>query len=138
MKFLYGFFNQKTGKSEVTLADKYGIYTGRAKLHPNDKNNASKFTGCRLAETRALLNYLKIKYKRTKIALDAIKNLNNDIKLNCQNIDSKIQRRINLKLRDYSNEINEIKKDINALEKNLIEDIETRDKILNSIKKKGS
>ena len=57
MKFLYSHFNEETGKSIAVLSDKYGKYSGQAKLHPDDKDNASKFAGCRIAYKRALINY---------------------------------------------------------------------------------
>ena len=130
MKFLYSYFDPQTGKSIVILADKYGIYTGQAKLHPADKNFISQITGGRLAEQRAQIKCLQSKYKRKKIELKTIQKLNKDIKINCKNIDPKIQRRINLKLRDYTNEINEIKNNIFTLQKDITEGIKLKDKIL--------
>ena len=53
MKFLYGYFNQNTGESNVALADRYGTYIGQAKLHPDDKTNASEYMGCGRAQKRA-------------------------------------------------------------------------------------
>lgn len=136
MKFLYGYFDQKTGKSKVALSNKNGIYIGEAKLHPEDKDNVSHFVGCRLAEKRAWINFLKKQLYRKKIQLDTIRNLNKDIKINCgENIDSKVQRRIKLKLRDYTNEIIEIEDTIKELQKTLKQDIKIRDRLLNKNKK---
>lgn len=62
--------------------------------------------------------------------LKAIKNLNKDIQYNCQFIDPKIQHRINLKIRDYNNEILQLQNDISQLKKSIEENIQTRDKII--------
>ena len=40
-----------------------GAFIGQAKLHDEDKDYASKYTGCRYAETRATIKYLKMKQK---------------------------------------------------------------------------
>ena len=79
MKFLRGRFNKETGVSIVTLSDRYGRYTGVAILHPDDKNNASEYTGCSIAEQRAWIQALQNRRRRTKIKLNTIKNLIKDI-----------------------------------------------------------
>ena len=58
MKFLYSYFFPDTGESVAALKNKDGLYIGSAKLHPDDKNTASQFAGCRLAEYRAWIKYL--------------------------------------------------------------------------------
>ena len=83
MKFLYGCFNQETGQSVVAIADKYGRYIGYAKLHPEDKKYASKYTGCAIAEGRAWIKALKNQKRYQKYQLKIIENLSKDIKLNC-------------------------------------------------------
>lgn len=134
MKFLYGYFHPETGESVVALADKYDIYIGEAKLHPDDKKYASELCGCRLAQGRAWLQALIKELRRKKIMLQTIKTLNKDIQLNCKNIDPKIQRRINLKIRDYNKQISELKSDITKLKTAIIKDIEIRDEIIKTSK----
>lgn len=130
MKFLYSYFQKATGKSIVALADKYQRYIGQAKLHPDDKEYPSEYAGCRLAQKRAWVKYLRSECRRKKIMLQTIKNLNKDIQLNCQEINPKIQRRINLKLRDYTEEITELKDSIIELENQIKKDISTRDNLI--------
>lgn len=77
---------------------------------------------------------MKKERRKKKLQLDTIKKLNNDIKLNCENIDSKIQKRINLKIRDYYNEIQELNNNINWLETKIKKDIEIRNVILKRTK----
>jgi len=56
---------------------------------------------------------MKKERRKKKLQLDTIKKLNNDIKLNCENINPKLQKRINLKIRDYYNKIQELNNNIN-------------------------
>ena len=52
-------FNKKTGISTVIIKNEYGVFTGTAKLNPDDI--PSSFTGCRIAEIRAAIKMLKRK-----------------------------------------------------------------------------
>lgn len=136
MKFLYGYFHPQTGESVVALADKNGVYTGQARLHPDDKDYASEFAGCRLAERRAWIQYLRKECRRKQIMLNTIKDLMKDIDINCDcYIDPKVKRRFNLKLRDYSNEISEFKEAINTLQTETAKDIKFRDELIERTKK---
>ena len=136
MKFLSSYFDSKTKKTIVTLVDKNGIYIGQAKVHPDDINNINELAGCRLAQKRAWLQKLKKELYNKKIMLKTIQNLKNDIENNCSYYyNSKIQRRINLKLRDYSKQIIELEESIALLQTEIKKDIEIRDKLINRTKK---
>ena len=139
MKFLYGYFHPETGQSVVALSDKYGIYTGQAKVHPDDKQFASQYAGCRLAEKRAWIQKLRTELRRKKIQLKTIQNLRDDILINCHldkisNSSEQILHRIKLKLRDYSNEIKELNENINLLSYEIKKDIEIRDNLIKRTK----
>ena len=56
-------YNENTGVSNVMIDTDLGAFIGQAKLHDEDKEYASKYTGCRYAETRATIKYLKMKQK---------------------------------------------------------------------------
>ena len=56
-------YNENTGVSNVMIDTDLGAFIGQAKLHDEDKDYASKYTGCRYAETRATIKYLKMKQK---------------------------------------------------------------------------
>lgn len=130
MKFLYGLFDPQTGESTVVLSKQGELFKGKARLHPDDKNSANELTGCRLAQHRAWIKYLQNERKKKKIMLKAIQNLNKDIKQNCSSIHPSIQRRINLKLRDYSNEVKYLSTEITSLTQDLTKSIKFRDKLL--------
>jgi hypothetical protein len=62
MKFISSSYCEKTGISTVTMQHLGIKFVGTAKLHPDDKENASHFEGCWLAEQRAII--LALKYER--------------------------------------------------------------------------
>jgi hypothetical protein len=52
-------YNAETGESVVTIHTEEGNFTGRARLHPADADNASRFFGCQIAEQRAAIKWHK-------------------------------------------------------------------------------
>lgn len=58
MKLIDAWFEESTGKSYATVEHLGRRYQGISKLHPEEEN-ASRFTGCRYAETRAQIKALK-------------------------------------------------------------------------------
>ena len=66
MIFRDSFYDTENGLS-VTIVQHLGkTFIGEAKLHPDDKDKASKFSGCRLAELRAEAKALKYEYNKAK------------------------------------------------------------------------
>lgn len=131
MKFLYGYFDQNTGKSVVLLADRYGKYIGQAKLHPDDKNHASQYMGCALAQQRAWIKGLKKRGSRIKIKINTIKSIIKDIELNIED-NKEIIKRLNIQLKNYNNQINDINNQIKEIEQNIKKRIQIREKIINN------
>lgn len=131
MKLSYEYFNKDTGEAIITLKNKYGSYTGKAQTHPDDKPYINELVGCRLAEKRAWLVYFKKELQRQKIKLNTLQNLNKDIQNTFSDkINPAIQRRINLKLRDYSNNIIELNQTIFEIKNSIKKDIELRDSLI--------
>ena len=131
MKFLYSLL--KNNETTVALANKYGTYKGKAKLNPEDE--ANRFTGYKIAEWRAWIDFFEKDLKKKKNMLYAMKNLNQDIHKNCSEISPGIQRRINLKIRDYNRDIEEARYNIQKLQKNIKEETSLRKKIRERSKK---
>jgi hypothetical protein len=52
-------YNAETGESVVTIHTEEGNFTGKARLHPADADNASRFFGCQIAEQRAAIKWHK-------------------------------------------------------------------------------
>ena len=66
MKLIESSFNPTLGKSIAVVKYKKRKYYGYAWIHPEDKEKASKYTGCRYAEIRAEIKALKREYKEEK------------------------------------------------------------------------
>lgn len=113
-------YNENTGISNVMIDTDLGAFTGQAKLHDEDKDYASKYTGCRYAETRATIKYLKMKQKyilgQLKV-LHMIKETN------------EIDRLI-LKL---DKELNDVELAIKFSQESLTKDIEQRSELIKRI-----
>ena len=74
-KILNADFNRETGISKVNILTDLGNFEGKSKLHEEDKDIISNFEGCRYAELRAVVKYIKAKIKNQKIKVNTIKNL---------------------------------------------------------------
>lgn len=133
MKLIYYYFNKQTGKSIVTLADKYGTYTGKAKCHPNDLQYISEFMGGVLAQNRAMIKLLKNKIHREKIRKKTIQNIFQDIKSNISNIEE-IRKRLEIQLKNCNNEINKTNQQIKEIQNNIKTRIQVRDDIVQKYK----
>ena len=73
-------YNEETGLSSVTIATDIGIFEGVSKLNPEDAEIASRFAGCRYAEMRANIKYLKEKTKIADYKLQYVKKIFNNLK----------------------------------------------------------
>ncbi len=75
MRTIASDYNEVTGTSEVTVATDLGLITGYAYLHPDDAEIASHFAGCRYAEMRAGIKYMKLKIKIAKYQLQPLRRI---------------------------------------------------------------
>lgn len=134
-------FDPETGTSTVTIKTKRGIYTGTAKVHPDDKEVQSKYTGLRIAEMKAVRKAYKDELKREKIILHTVERMTKDI---VHNVFDKsydeylIMRAVRLRLHFM---IEYHKKNINYLNewiKSIDQGLEDNKKHLQQIKEKRS
>lgn len=72
-------FDPVSGKSIVTVKTKRGTYTGIAKIHPDDEEIQSKYTGLRIAEMKAVRKAYKDELKRERIILHALPSIQKDL-----------------------------------------------------------
>jgi len=72
-------FDPVSGRSIVTVKTKRGTYTGFAKVHPDDEEIQSKYTGLRIAEMKAVRKAYKDELKRERIILHTIERMTKDI-----------------------------------------------------------
>ena len=130
-------FNPDTGISTVTLKSKRGLFTGTAKVHPEDKEVQSKFFGLHAAENKALRKLYKEELKREKIILETIKRVQKDLQENLHDtgsyddyvILSTLRKRLYFMERNHSNNITILKDSLEGLKKSLAKDKEYLKKI---------
>ena len=113
-------YNENTGVSNIMIDTDLGAFTGQAKLHDEDKDYASKYTGCRYAETRATIKYLKMKQKYILGQLKVLHMIKET---------SEIDRLI-LKL---DKELNDVELAIKFSQESLTKDIEQRPELIKRI-----
>lgn len=70
MEFIKSCYDPDTGFSFVIMQHLGKKFTGTARLHPDDKENASEYAGCELAEIRATIYALKYERKIAKNKAD--------------------------------------------------------------------
>lgn len=70
MQLIESYFNETLGKSISVVKHRKKQYYGYAWIHPEDKEIASKYTGCRYAEMRAEIKALKAEHKKEKAACE--------------------------------------------------------------------
>lgn len=131
MKMTRSDFNIDTGESIVELQDKYGIYQGYAKICPEDREYISRYAGLRIAQHRAQIKYLKSQRRRIKERLKEAVFLRKELE---NLIDKKAQRRLNLRIRDYHTQLEDINFAIDELKKLIREEIKVREQIIKKIK----
>lgn len=73
IKVINADFNSDTGISTVTIRTPLGEFTGTATLHQDDY--PSKFKGCRIAELRADVKYLKAYRRQFRNELNGLNKL---------------------------------------------------------------
>lgn len=77
--FVRADFDKETGISTVVIKTDLGTFEGKAYLHDEDKDIASEFEGCKYAEWRAVIKYLKVLLKQKKAILNTLKDINSNL-----------------------------------------------------------
>ena len=109
-KVSYSDFDPTTGISMTRIETKIGTFVGTAFLQDKDKENTSRFAGCRLAELKAIRKYYIALIKRLKLEARGMKQI-------CDAIDTSIKVTNNCELvpaakiakRNYNKKLCEIK-----------------------------
>lgn len=70
MRLILSNYDETTGISYCEVQHKGKIYSGVSRLHPEDKEIASKYTGCRYAEIKAEIKALKAEYNEAKASCE--------------------------------------------------------------------
>ena len=72
MKFINSYFNSDCGNSTVIIQHLGKKFVGTACIHPDEKEKASSYAGCQIAEIRAEILALKYERKLKKTETDAM------------------------------------------------------------------
>ena len=140
-KIVKEYHSKETGISVLTIQNKYGRFTGDSLCHPDDLEHYSEFTGLRYAEIRANMDYAKLRLNQEKIKLKTMENLLKDINYSerCRNeACPEVMRKIRLKIRDYTQSVDDWQNLYNHLRKAVKVEDETRTKIINRRTKKDN
>lgn len=137
MKTIESNYNEATGTSEVKVATDLGIITAYAYLHPDDAEIASHFAGCRYAEMRAGIKYMKLKIKITKYQLEPLKRIYISLISNkfC-NKNSKGFKKLEKEIYTLEDDIETYKTNIKTLTERLQKAIDTRPNLIKDMLKK--
>lgn len=71
-KLLKAEYNKETGISTVTIQNKYGIFTGTSTLREEDEKYSSEYTGCYIAELKAVRKSYQYAFKIAKMKRDIL------------------------------------------------------------------
>lgn len=132
-KIIHESAHPETGISRCIIQNKYGKFSGYAWFNDEDDvSTFSQFAGIRYAEIRATEKFAKYRLKQERIKLNTIKSLIKDIDHNCPEAkeNNKLMRRINLKLRDYTQSVNDWENLYTYLRSAVNKQVEEREKIL--------
>ena len=137
MKFIESHYNEETGISTVIMQHLGKKFVGQAKIHPDDKENQSRFAGCEYAEIRAMIKALKNERKIAKnkadMAIDFIKACEGYAKFDKDSDAAKVMyRQLNRRIK----KVNDITDEINKLLDDLDRKIHRRAIVTNAIKRK--
>lgn len=74
---VYSEFEEETGLSIVTIQTPYGIFTGTARVHPDDlaNNSYTSLTGQSLAHFRAFIEYFKYRKRLEQYAKKTLEHI---------------------------------------------------------------
>ena len=138
MKTIASDYNEETGLSTVTVATDLGLITGYASLHPDDAEIASHFAGCRYAEMRAGIKYMKKKIQISKYQLEPLKKIYNILVNNKKyDIDNKGIKLLEKEIYTLEDDIETYKTNVKTLSERLQNAMENRASIVkNMINKK--
>ena len=130
-------YDEETGISRIVLITDLGKVIGEAKCHPDDKDMCGMITGATIAGYRATLNYFKLckrKYKTRLKALDDLYySMNQSKKFNKNSYENKMLLRHRQKTIAI---IEEIQSEMEEINKQLKQYIESKENFFNKIREK--
>lgn len=136
IKMIYSNFDENTGISEVIIMTDIGEFKGTSKLHEEDRNISSHFAGCRYAEMKAIIKYMKQKIKNIQMQIKGLEDFQSNLATradyNYNSIEnSKARRRIF----ELKKQIISWNKKIDSLTARMLDMMTQREEIIKTIRK---
>ena len=134
MKTIASDYNENTGISMVRLSTDIGIFEGYASLHPEDAEIASRFAGCRYAEMRAGIKYMKAKARIAKYQLDVLNRIYKNLKqMNSFDENYKGAKLLEKEIYLLEDEVETFKSNAKTLQERLDKAIDTRPDMIKNL-----
>ena len=129
-------FDEETGISNVVISTDLGEFNGTSKLHDEDRNISSSFAGCRYAEMKAIIKYMRQKIKNIQMQIKGLEDFQSNLATradyNYNSIEnSKARRRIF----ELKKQIISWNKKIDSLTARMLDMMTQREKIVKTIRK---
>lgn len=134
IKLIYSNFDPDSGISIVRIQTPEGVFKGKARLHPKDRDVASHFAGCKYAEMRAYVKYYTFMAKLKQSAVDELRKLNNQLTQD-KTVPKRVKRWSSDQLASLTQDYNIYRAAAAELKKEISLQIQERDKILDKINK---
>lgn len=133
---VYAKYNPETGLSKVWIKNKYGIFMGKSRLHPDDKEFASEYIGCHFAEMKATINAYKKKKQDLQLRLKELNYFYEILKsTKYTNLDSIEVRKLRKRIYILEKEIEQVEKEIEQLKADFQYEVKARDEGMKLLKK---
>jgi hypothetical protein len=133
---VYAKYNPETGLSKVWIKNKYGVFMGKSRLHPEDKEFASEYIGCHFAEMKATINAYKKKKQDLQLRLKELVYFN-EILMTTRGADMQSTEARKLRKRIYilKKEIEQVEKKIEKLKDDFQYEVKARDESMRLLRK---
>lgn len=134
IKLVYSNYDEETGISIVRIQTPEGTFKGKSRLHPNDRDVASRYVGCKYAEMRAWIKYYKFMVRLKQSAIEELTKLSNQLNQD-KNIPKRAKAWAAANLKALKEERNIYKRAVQELKEDLTFEMQERDKFLTIVSK---
>ena len=131
MKLIDSFYDKEKKETTVILQTKYGIFSGKAYLHPDDEEYYSNYFGFALAELRAHKSFFQYKKRLIREQKNTIKSISRTMS---KDISTEGHKDLVALLKNKNNLIADLDKAIFNIDKAIKERIDSREKLIERIK----
>lgn len=130
-------FDKETGKATYIYSYKNQLFKGEAQCHEDDMDMCSELVGLKYAETRAYLEYLKVRKNELKTRLATMEGLLRNLQTSKDfDITSKYGKKIQVAICDTKCDLFEIKQAIDNIPPYLKQDIKSREFLYTRVREK--